>query len=62
MTTRHRLPTAAQADAIRGIRAAFPPRRVMVFDKRILDGSFHVKSGGKAWVVTAEGTIITLSR
>lgn len=49
--------TAAQEDAIRGIRAAFPPRRVMVFSMRPVSDHALVKAAGVEWVVSRDGAI-----
>lgn len=47
----------AVAEAIRGIRANFLPRRVMVFDRTREWGGALVKAGGEVWSVSQSGAI-----
>jgi hypothetical protein len=43
--------------AIRGIRANFLPRRVMVFDRTAEWGGALVKAGGETWSIGDRGEI-----
>lgn len=58
--TAHRF-TQAQEDAIRGIRAAFPPRKVMVTSLRPVSDHAMVKACGAKWVVSTGGEIQKVS-
>lgn len=49
--------TPAVAEAIRGIRANFLPRQVMVFDRTREWGGALVKAGGEVWTVSKDGSI-----
>jgi hypothetical protein len=51
--------TEAQEDAIRGIRAAFPPRKVMVSNRNLdpLWGCAVAKAGGDTYLVMKNGQI-----
>lgn len=49
--------TPAQQEAIRGIRAAFPPRKVMVRNRMREGGYALVQAGGSTWIVTKTGGI-----
>lgn len=52
--------TPAMEDAIRGIRANWPPRKVMVFDRMREYGVALVKAGGGTYVVHPTGGITKL--
>ena len=44
-------------EAIRGIRANFLPRQVMVYDRTRQWGGALVKAGGEVWTISSDGSI-----